>query len=198
MKVDWSAPVEPYSHQERLKNGTEVTVRAACPSDGPKIRRAFEGLNRETIYSRFFGYRRDISDKELRHVTDVDFERDVALLVTTGSGKDEVVVGGATYFGVDAQPGVRSAEVAFTVEEDYQGLGIGACLMRHLTGIAREKGVTQLEAYVLARNLPMLKVFKRSGLPLTMRHQGDVVHLVLELADSKKVENTHPPKGSIP
>jgi GNAT superfamily N-acetyltransferase len=198
MEVEWSETVEPYSHRERLKNGTEVTVRAVCPSDGPKIRRAFEGLNRETIYSRFFGYRRDISDTELRHVTDVDFERDVALLVTTGSGKDEVVIAGATYFGVDAQPGVRSAEVAFTVEEDYQGIGIGACLMRHLIGIAREKGVTRLEAYVLARNLPMLKVFKGSGLPLTMRHQGDVVHLVLELADSKKVENAHPPKGSIP
>ena len=173
--------MEPYSHQERLKNGTEVTVRAVCPSDGPKIRRAFEGLDRETMYRRFLGYKRGISDKELRQVTDVDFERDVALLVTIGAGKDEVVVGGATYFGVDAQPGARSAEMAFTVEEDYQGLGIGACLMRHLIGIAREKGVTRLEAYVLARNLPMLKVFQRSGLPLTVRQEGDVVHLVLEL-----------------
>ena len=181
MEVDWSATVEPYSHQERLKNGTEVTIRAVRPSDGPKIRRAFEGLNRETIHSRFLGYRKGVSDKEVRHVTDVDFETDVALLVTIGSGKDEVVIGGATYFGLDPQPGARSAEMAFTVEEDYQGLGIGACLMRHLTGIAREKGVARLEAYVLARNLPMLKVFKRSGLPLTVRHQGDVIHLVLEL-----------------
>ena len=190
--------MEPYCCQERLKNGTEVTVRAACPSDGPKIRRALEGLNRDTVYSRFLGYRKGVSDKELRHVTDVDFERDVALLATIGSGRDEVVIGGATYFGVDAQAGARSAEMAFTVEEDYQGLGIGACLMRHLIGIAREKGVVRLEAYVLARNLPMLKVFKRSGLPLTMRQQGDVIHLVLELADSRKAEDTHQPRESAP
>ena len=188
--------MEPYSHQERLRNGTEVTVRAACPSDGPKIRRAFEGLDRDTVYSRFLGYKKDISDKELRHVTDVDFERDVVLLVTIGSGKDEIVIGEASYFGVDAQPGVRSAEMAFTVEEDYQGLGIGACLMRHLIGIAREKGVTRLEAYVLARNRPMLTVLKRSGLPLAMRQQGDVVHLALELGKSKTPEDPDRDAGS--
>ena len=122
----------------------------------------------------------------------------MGLLATIGSGTDEIVIGGATYFGVDAQPGVRSAEMAFTVEEEYQGVGIGACLMRHLIGIAREKGVTQLEAYVLARNLPMLKVFKRSGLPLAMRREGNVIHLVLELAASRKPDDSTDRDGGGP
>jgi GNAT superfamily N-acetyltransferase len=138
------------------------------------------------MYSRFLSHRKIVSDKELWQVINADFERNVALLATIGSGEDEIVIGGATYFGVDAQPGARSAEMAFTVEEDYQGFGIGACLMRHLIGIARENGMTRLEAYVLARNLPMLKVFKRSGLPVTTQQKGDVVHLAMELTESTK------------
>ena len=103
------------------------------------------------------------------------------MLVLSRKINQTIVIGGASYFVVDAGPGVRSAELAFTVEEDYQGLGVGNFLMRHLTGIARENGFTRLEADVLTRNLPMLMVFRRSGLPVTIRQEGDVVHAVLKV-----------------
>jgi GNAT superfamily N-acetyltransferase len=173
--------MEHYASQERLKDGTQVIVRGVRSDDGPKIRRAFKELDRETVYSRFFGYKADIDHEELQRFTGVDFERDVALLVTIGSGEQEIVVGGASYFGTEAKHRPHSAEMAFTVEEDYQGLGVGTCLMRHLIEIARTKGVTHLEADVLAHNLPMLKVFRRSGLPVTVRQEGDVKHVVLQV-----------------
>ncbi|MBV8092682.1 MAG: GNAT family N-acetyltransferase [Acetobacteraceae bacterium] len=173
--------MERYRFKERLKNGLEVTIRAAKSDDGEKIRRAFKGLDRETVYRRFFRYKADVTDQELRRITEANFKDDVALLATVGSGEEEVVIGGASYFIVDPGPGARSAEMAFTVEEAYQGLGLGTCLMRHLIGIARERGLTRLEADVLAGNLPMLSVFRRSGLPLTTRPEGDVVHLLLKL-----------------
>ncbi len=61
---------------------------------------------------------------------------------------------------------LRSAEIAFTVEEDYQGQGIASSILRHLIHIAREKGVSRFEADVLAENIAMLAVFARSGLPM--------------------------------
>ena len=172
---------EAYVFRETLRNGTPITVRAARADDGPKIRRAFKGLNRDTVYTRFFGYKADVSDAELARITGVDFDRDVALLVTTGSGDDEVVIGGASYFTVEAGPLARSAEIAFTVEEDYQGLGVASLLMRHIIRIARENNLSRLEADVLVRNLPMLAVFKRSGLPMTTQREGNVVHVTLSL-----------------
>ena len=173
--------MERYAFEERLKNSAEVTVRAVRSDDGEKIRRAFKGLERETVYTRFFGYKADVTDQELRRITEADFKGDAALLVTIGSGEEEIVIGGASYFGVDARSEVRSAEMAFTVEEDYQGLGVGTCLMRHLVGLAQSKGLTRLEADVLVRNVPMLNVFRRSGLPLTLRRDGDVFHIALEI-----------------
>ena len=80
---------------EVLKDGTAVTLRAVRRDDGPNIREAFHNLEPETVYTRFFGYRADVSDTELKRITEVDFERDVALLVTIRSGAKEIVVGGA-------------------------------------------------------------------------------------------------------
>ncbi len=91
-----------YLVEERLKDGTQVTLRAVRPDDGSKIRRAFEGLGRETIYTRFFGYKSDVSDAELNRITGVDFKREFALLATVGSGNEEVVIGGVSCFVIDA------------------------------------------------------------------------------------------------
>jgi GNAT superfamily N-acetyltransferase len=160
-----------------------VTVRAAGANDGPKIRRAFLNLERDTVYTRFFGYKADVSDAELGRITGADFERAVALLVTIG--EDEVVIGGASYFvsGSVAAAG-PIAELAFTVEEDFQSRGIGSLLMRHIIAIARVKGLDRLEADVLSRNRPMLNVFRRCGLPMAVRHEGDVIHVILSLREA--------------
>jgi RimJ/RimL family protein N-acetyltransferase len=158
-----------------------VTLRAARADDGPRILRAFKSLNRDTVYTRFFGYKADVSDAELERITGADFAHNFALLLTIGAGDNEVVIGGATYFTVEAGPSARSAELAFTVEEDYQGQGTASLLMRHMIRVARENNLTHLTADVLVRNLPMLAVFKRSGLPMTTQREGDVVHVTLSL-----------------
>ena len=170
-----------YAEKETLKDGTIVTVRAVRPDDGDKIHKAFKSLDRATVYSRFFGYKADVTEAELAHITGVDFERDVALLVTIGSGEDEMVIGGVSYFAVDSDVPGGSAELAFTVEEEYQGQGIASSLMRRLAEIARQKGLGQLEAEVLTANLPMLNVFHDSGLPMTLRQDDDIVHVTLSL-----------------
>src|SRR5208337_918037 len=168
---------------EVLKDGTAVTLRAVRRDDGPKIREAFRNLDSKTVYTRFFGYKADVSDTELKRITEVDFERDVALLVTIQSGAKEIVIGGASYFAIDVGDPPRSAELAFTVEEDYQGRGMGGMLMRHLAGIAREKGILTLEADVLANNQGMLGVFRASGLPIKLRQEADVIHVTLSLQE---------------
>jgi GNAT superfamily N-acetyltransferase len=170
-----------YVVRDVLRDSTPVTLRAARADDGPRIRRAFANLTRETVYSRFFLFKADINDAELQRIIQADFGRNVALLVIVGSGDEEVVIGGASYAALDAGAPWRSAEVAFTVEEDYQGLGVASLLMRHIVRIATEAGLVRLEADVLATNAAMLAVFRRSGLRMTTRADGGVVHVALSL-----------------
>jgi GNAT superfamily N-acetyltransferase len=175
---------ENYVFKDTLRDGTPITLRAARADDGPKIRRAFKNLNRDTIYTRFFGFKSDVSDAELERITGADFDHDVALLVTIGSGGEEVVAAGASYSVIETDPPARSAEIAFTVEEDFQGFGIAGLLLRHLVRIARQKNLAYLKADVLARNLPMLAVFRRSGLPITLKRDGDVIEVALSLSEA--------------
>lgn len=170
---------------ETLRDGTAVTIRTAGADDGPRIRRAFLNLERDTVYTRFFGHKADISDAELGRITATNLAQGATLLVTTGAGEDEVVIAGASYV-VSGSPAAaeRSAELAFLVEEDFQSRGIGSLLVRHIIAIARANGLDQLEADVLPRNRPMLTVFRRCGLPMEVRHEDDVVHVILSLRDT--------------
>jgi ribosomal protein S18 acetylase RimI-like enzyme len=73
------------------------------------------------------------------------------------------------------------AEVAFTVVDQYQGQGLGAALMRHLAAIAQAAGLKELIAEVLPDNVPMLKVFEKSGFPVGMKREPQVVHVAIHL-----------------
>ena len=132
-----------YRFEETLKDGTPVVLRAIGPDDRERIRNAVRKLERETIYTRFFGAKSELSDKELTRFTAVDFDRDVALLVTTRSNDEEIVIGSARYFGVADDASERTAEIAFTVAEDYHRRGIASLLMKHLV---RDRKSTRLNS----------------------------------------------------
>jgi L-amino acid N-acyltransferase YncA len=68
------------------------------------------------------------------------------------------------------------------MDDAQQGRGIGGLLLRHLARIARAAGLRELVAEVLAENAPMLRVFRKSGLEMTARREGGVVHVALRLA----------------
>jgi RimJ/RimL family protein N-acetyltransferase len=169
-----------YHAHETLKDGTEVTVRALRPEDSAGILDAFGELDRESIYRRFFSPKKELSDAELKHLTDVNFSQVSALVVTTQTEKGEVLMAGGRY-AVDAGDQPQSAELAFLTGEAYRGCGIASLLLRHLTLLAKEAGLSRFEADVLAENQPMLNVFRRSGLPMAQRREGSVIHVTLAL-----------------
>lgn len=151
---------------------SEVTIRAVRPDDKQRIVSAFRALEPHSIYLRFFQHKKGLSDEELRRVT----ERELALVATVGDGAAETIVGMGNYVRTDS-----GAEVAFAVEEDYQGRGIATELLRRLVDVARAQRVWRLEADVLAENAPMLAVFRHSGLPLQESQLNSVVHMTLFL-----------------
>lgn len=164
-----------------LRDGTPATLRAARHDDAAKIRAAFHNLSAESVYTRFFAHRADVTDAELHHITHCDFRRDVALLITIGGGDDEIVIGGGSAFAVDPATPPVSAEVAFTIEEDFQSQRLASLLLHHLATICHANGVQRLEADVLSYNTAMIGVFEHCGLPMTLHHDGDTAHVVMEL-----------------
>jgi len=170
-----------FSQQAALRDGTPVLIRVAAAADRDKFVAAFEKLEANSIYTRFFSVRKSLSAAELDRLGATDFVNGVTLAALVGSAPDETVIGGASYVALPAGGSARSAEVAFTIEEDYQGQGLASKLLSTLVAIARQHGIGRFEADVLAGNASMLKVFERSGLPLSKARDGGVIHLVMDL-----------------
>jgi RimJ/RimL family protein N-acetyltransferase len=173
-----------YEVTDTLKKGAVVKIRSIKPEDKEKLSEAFRNLESESIYTRFFQHRKDLTEKELKAATEVDFENMVALVVTVGEGENEIIIGGGRYVIMDNTAARRSAEVAFTVEEDYHGQGIAGRLLQHLARIGREKGVSNFVAEVLPGNKAMLAVFSRAGFPMQKHHEEGVMHVKLSLKEA--------------
>jgi len=166
-----------YSASETLRDGRSIEIRALQPGDRDELLSAVGRMSVESIYRRFFSPKRGFTDKEVAYYMNVDFVSHVALVAVVQEQGCAVVAGGARY--IVSTPGV--AEVAFAVDDIHQGQGIGALLMKHLAAIARQSGLNELFAEVLANNAAMLKVFEKSGLSVTTKRKHNVVHVTLRI-----------------
>ena len=166
-----------YRATEQLRDGRAVEIRALMPDDQAALLAAVDRIGTQSLYRRFFGVRRNFSEKEVDFFLNVDFINHVALVAVVNEGDRAVIIAGGRY--VVERPG--AAEIAFAVVDEYQGQGIGSTLLRHLVTIARSAGLAEFTAEVLPENTPMLKVFEKSGLKTSTKREAGTVHVTLQL-----------------
>lgn len=176
-------PLDPAAWTRRfaLKDGTPVLIRPVRLDDRERIVRAFSELEPATIYTRFFSSKRELTDSDLARIAGSDFVHALALVATIERDGGEVIIGGGAYTLVDRPGEPLTAEVSFTIEEDYQGQGLAGRLLATLIDAGRARGIVRFEAEVLGNNAPMLAVFARSGLPQTRRLAGGIVQVLMDL-----------------
>ena len=100
-----------------LADGGTVHVRPLRRDDKDALAGLHSRLSDESIYRRFFSPRPKLSPKQLDELTDMDYDRRFALIAELGG---EIVAVARYVRGADDQ-----AEVAFTVQDDQQGRGLG-------------------------------------------------------------------------
>ena len=105
------------------------------------------------MYTRFFTYKRELTEPDLHELTEGDPKRVVALVVTTRISGGEKLIGGGRYC---SDVTLKSAELAFMTDDAYRGRGIASLVLQHLVRIGRANGVAEIfEADVLAQNQAM-------------------------------------------
>jgi RimJ/RimL family protein N-acetyltransferase len=167
-----------YTADEHLRDGRRVEIRSLKPDDKTDMLAAVSRISAQSMRRRFFGAKRDFSEKEQTFYLNVDFTSHVALVADVEENRRTTIVGGGRY--VVVQSG--TAEVAFAVVDEFQGQGIGSALLRHLILLAREAGLRMLIAEVLPENDAMLKVFENCGLNITKKRDGGTVHVKLQIS----------------
>jgi len=167
-----------YSAYARMRDGHSFEIRAIKPEDQPAVMAAVARTSPQSLYRRFFGPKRYFSDQEIAYFMTVDFVNHVCLVTVTDEDGHPAIFGGVRY--IIQEPG--KAEVSFAVIDEYQGRGVGTALMQHIAGIARQAGIKEFTAEVLPDNVPMLKVFEQSGLPIDIHREPEGTHVTLQLS----------------
>jgi RimJ/RimL family protein N-acetyltransferase len=170
-----------YTSVEHIRDGRSVTIRAIRPNDKGLLIDALSKLSPQSLYLRLFSAKGKFSDEEMNQITAVDFVNVVALVAVLDKDGSGQIVGGGRYIRFGNSGTGQGAEVAFLIDDAYQGLGIGSRIFKHLVAIARESGIIRFEAEVLPSNAAMLGLFARSGLPVAKTVTRDSVHVTIQL-----------------
>jgi len=164
-----------------FKGGVEVRFRAIRPSDEEEMRRLFYRFSDEAVYYRYFSPVKAMPHSRMQEYVNVDCNKILSIVALSGPAGEEHIVGEARYAKDSTRP---YADVAFVVDEDYQGLGIASHLYEMLVRLARERGMKGFTADVLASNKAMMKVFEKGELPVSARLEQGVFHLEIDFENS--------------
>jgi RimJ/RimL family protein N-acetyltransferase len=161
----------------RLDN---IHFRPIEPGDRTRLQRFHSRLSLPTVEQRFHAAKKELTEPLARRFTDLDGHDEFAIVATTGTrGR---IVGVGRYARIDDE----SAEVAFVIEDAYQGHGIGQRLMRRLRAHAINGGLKEFVAYVLPHNTPMVHLLQRTG-PTTTRWEDNTLEVRMHLVPERSI-----------
>lgn len=173
--------VQLFSLDTVLDGGTPVHLRAIRPEDKAQLRDGFQRLSVDSIFFRFLHSKLHLSEVELEYLTEIDFQQHVAIVALVEVNGVDRLVGIARYIRDRDRKEAFVADLALTVDDEHQGMGIGTLLFKHLIEIARSKNVSKIQADVHPGNQKMLKIFQRSGFELEMTTHEEVIHIEFPL-----------------
>lgn len=170
------------AYRHTFKNGLEARFRAIRPSDEEEMRRLFYRFSDEAVYYRYFSPIKTMPHARMQSYVNVDFRRTLSIVGLAGEEGEDRIIAEARFVRDAKRP---YADVAFVVDEAYQGRGIASYLLKLMVRLARKQDIKGFTADVLASNQAMLKVFEKSGLPVNARLEEGAYALTMPFDESQ-------------
>ena len=143
-----------------LSDSTEIVIRPIRPEDAEMEQEFVRNLSEESRYYRFISTVRELSQRMLVRFTQIDYDREMALVAVTQQNDRDLQIGVARYV---INSSGDTCEFAIAVADDWQKHGIGGRLMVSLMDAAREKGLRRIDGDVLTSNTRMLRFMQKLG-----------------------------------
>ena len=144
---------------KNFKKNLHVTFRPIRPSDEDAMRRLFYHSSDEAKDMRYFSPLRLMPHHEMQHYVNIDYINTIAMVgVIQQRGIEQIIAEGR--FVLDPETGQH--EIAFIVDDPYQGRGIASFLLDTLITIALQRNISELVAFVLPENHAMKSILKKA------------------------------------
>ena len=142
-----------------LRDGRLVHVRPVRADDADELQDGFALLSELSRYQRFHTGTPALSDRVARYLTEIDHVHHEAL-VALPLGLPSIV-GVARFIRVRDEP--THADLSITIADQWQRIGLGACLLRLLSERARNTGIHRFTMEMLADNEGILALVRAAG-----------------------------------
>jgi acyl-CoA hydrolase/GNAT superfamily N-acetyltransferase len=159
-----------------FKNGLKVRFRAIKPSDEEAMRRLFYRFSNQTVFRRFLFPISTMPHNKMQEYVNVDYSHMMSVVALVGESDQETIIAEARYV-KDKKSSL--GDLAFVVDEEYQGIGIGSYLYEMLIRLAKDRGLKGFTAEVLPANQSMMKVFENGLLPINARVEQGLSRLAI-------------------
>lgn len=147
-----------YVFDWKLKNEVQVHIRPIKPEDEDRLNDLFKSLSTQTMRFRFFSIIKELSHETLTKYCNLDYDREVALVVELPSSRQ--IIGVARLI-PDADG--KGGEYAVLVGDQWQGLGLGLKMMNSLIEIAKDRHMEKIYGYVMSNNEKMIALSEKLG-----------------------------------
>jgi GNAT superfamily N-acetyltransferase len=161
-----------------LPDGTRLRLRFITPADKALLAGGLAALSPQSRHQRFLVPKSALSDAELRHFTEVDGHDHVAIVAVLESDPGRLA-GVARFIRDRARP--DEAEVAITVCDALQGMGLGRALGSALADVAKSLGVRRFTASLLGTNVAAHRLFHAISRRVQTEYSAGIADLVVEL-----------------
>ena len=157
--------ISPYPRQYEVriqhKEVGELFIRPIRPEDAPLLVKLFESLSPRSIVLRFFSPLKMLPHRMLARFTQIDYDREIALVALSGPELNERMLGVARI--ITNIYNQKHAEFSVIVGDPWQGKGIGAELLKRCLSISKDRGIEKVTGIVLPENTNMLALGKKLG-----------------------------------
>lgn len=167
-----------YETHVTLKCGDKLFIRPIRPEDASMLSEMFHALSPQSVYFRFFSPLKQLSHWMLAKFTQVDYDREMALVAITETGGVEKMLGVAR---VITMPGREKAEFSVVVADTWHGKGIGAELLTKCLQISKEREIYDIYGLVLYENTNMIALGKKLGFQMKRSQEAHAYEMTINL-----------------
>ena len=156
--------LQQYSDVLRSRQGEAITVRFVEPRDGEELQNYFRSLSARSRYNRFLGAMSELPKPLLDRFTHVSAAAGFTVVATMQIDGFEAIVGEARYA---FHPASESFEFGISIDDRWQGHGIGSALLKNLECRAAAFGAVSIFGDTLRSNESMISLALKSGYAFT-------------------------------
>lgn len=149
--------------------GERLTIRPIRPQDEALLQSFTQHLSPEDIRLRFFSPLRELTHEMAARLTQIDYDREMALLLLDHSNGSEELLGVGR---LSADPNFDQAEFALIVASNRQRKGYGELLLRRVLEYGKSRGIRSVFGIILRENHRMLALAERLGFERTPGRTG--------------------------